>query len=119
MAGMKVRWFAPLVVVGIAGILYLATHIDERRARLLAFLNPEQYEASGGYQQLQGLIAIGSGGVGWTGPRRGPAEDALPALCPYGLYFSDDRRGIGFAGHAWLIVFSYLVVCVCGTLILP
>ena len=26
-------------------------------------INPEEYQASGGYQQLQGLIAIGSGGA--------------------------------------------------------
>ncbi len=67
LAGMKLRWIAPIVIAGIAGILYLATHINERRDRLLAFLNPEEYQASGGYQQLQGLIAIGSGGVDGLG----------------------------------------------------
>ncbi|HET7239431.1 MAG TPA: FtsW/RodA/SpoVE family cell cycle protein, partial [Terrimicrobiaceae bacterium] len=65
--GMRLRWILPIVIVGLAGILYLAIHINERRDRLLAFLNPEEYQASGGYQQLQGLIAIGSGGVDGLG----------------------------------------------------
>ena len=66
-AGMRLRWILPIVLVGVVGILYLAIHIEERRDRLLAFLNPEEYQASGGYQQLQGLIAIGSGGVDGLG----------------------------------------------------
>jgi cell division protein FtsW len=37
--------------------------IPERRARLLAFMNPEQYRMSEGYQVWQALIAFGSGGT--------------------------------------------------------
>jgi len=34
-----------------------------RFARILSFLNPEAYSTSSGYQTLQSLIAVGSGGV--------------------------------------------------------
>ena len=40
-AGMRLRWILPIVLVGVVAILYLAIHIEERRDRLLAFLNPE------------------------------------------------------------------------------
>src|SRR6478736_8212353 len=116
MAGMKVRWVAPLVVVGIAGILYLATHIDERRARLLAFLNPEQYEASGGYQQLQGLIAIGSGGLDGLGLGEGRQKMLYLPYAHTDFIFPMIGEELGLR-VTLLIVFSYLVVCVCGTLI--
>ena len=100
LAGMKLRWITPIVVAGVAGILYLATHINERRDRLLAFLNPEEYQASGGYQQLQGLIAIGSGGLQGLGLGAGRQKDALPSLRPHRFYFSDDWGGTGSEIHA-------------------
>ncbi len=67
LAGMRVRWLLPLIVIGVVGILYLATHIDERASRLVAFLEPEKYQSGEGYQQQQGLIAFGSGGVDGLG----------------------------------------------------
>ncbi len=61
--GIRMRWVLPAAVIGVVGILYIATHIDERHGRLMAFMNPEKYQATEGYQQLQGLIAFGSGGT--------------------------------------------------------
>lgn len=52
--------------VGIAGVLTLGKVLenstDFRLGRILYWLNPEKYAASGAYQTLQGLYAIGSGG---------------------------------------------------------
>lgn len=52
--------------VGIVGVLTLGNLLesssDFRLGRILYWLNPEAYAASGAYQTLQGLYAIGSGG---------------------------------------------------------
>ena len=55
-----------LLSVGAAGIpiVFLAIRFAPYRfARLLSFLNPEAYGQSTGYQTIQSLTAIGSGGV--------------------------------------------------------
>jgi cell division protein FtsW len=65
-AGAGLRYLVPLALFGVAGVVYVATHIQERMGRLLAFLYPDKYPDEF-YQQLQGLIAIGSGGLGGLG----------------------------------------------------
>lgn len=55
-----------LAAVGYIGIRMMASLIETsenfRVRRILAWLNPEKYSADGGYQMMQGLYAIGSGG---------------------------------------------------------
>ena len=56
----------PFVIIILAGILGCAAILkwgpQYRMERVLVFLNPEKYSDEGGYQVLQGLYAIGSGG---------------------------------------------------------
>lgn len=115
-AGMRLRWILPIVFVGVAGILYLAVHIDERRDRLVAFLNPEEYQASGGYQQLQGLIAIGSGGVDGLGLGEGRQKMLYLPYAHTDFIFPMIGEELGLRATL-LIVFCYLLVCLCGTLV--
>lgn len=114
--GMRLRWILPIVIVGLAGILYLAIHIDERRDRLLAFLNPEEYQASGGYQQLQGLIAIGSGGVDGLGLGEGRQKMLYLPYAHTDFIFPMIGEELGLR-VTLVIVFCYLLICLCGTLI--
>lgn len=54
------------IVLAVLIVHYLATIMDTsgffRLRRLLVWVNPEKYSDSGGYQIIQGLYAIGSGG---------------------------------------------------------
>ena len=64
-AGVRLRY---LTLAGVVGALVgagLIMSADYRRTRLLAFLHPWDEAKSGGYQLVQSLIALGSGG--WTG----------------------------------------------------
>jgi cell division protein FtsW len=115
-AGMRLRWILPIILAGAIGILYLAMHIDERRDRLLAFLNPEEYQASGGYQQLQGLIAIGSGGVDGLGLGEGRQKMLYLPYAHTDFIFPMIGEELGLR-VTLLIVFCYLLICLCGTLI--
>ena len=58
--GITVIVFAPPVAIALekAGILH-----SYQLSRILVWKNPEAYPKSGGYQVLQGLYAIGSGGL--------------------------------------------------------
>jgi cell division protein FtsW len=64
-AGAPVRFLIPIGVVGAVGAVGAAFGADYRRARLLAFLDPWADPLHTGYQTIQGLLAIGSGG--WFG----------------------------------------------------
>src|SRR2546430_1884296 len=48
---------------GLGGILFVATHMSERMGRLAAFMDPERFKEDAGLQQMQALIAWGSGGM--------------------------------------------------------
>lgn len=59
----KLIVFATNVVMGRLGPILWSRLEDYQRHRILAFLNPEKYRFSTGYQLIQSKIAIGSGGV--------------------------------------------------------
>ena len=67
-AGLRLRWFglaALTVVPPLAAYVWSAPY---RRARILAFLHPEADPLGSGFQALQSLIAVGTGGLtglGW------------------------------------------------------
>jgi cell division protein FtsW len=62
-AGAPLRHLIPLGVGGTGLALAAALAEDYRRARLLAFLNPWADPLNTGYQTIQSLIALGSGGI--------------------------------------------------------
>ena len=53
---------AVLAVFGLLGYMLVSGSQSFRLLRILSFLDPEQYQSSGGYQILQSELAIGSGG---------------------------------------------------------
>ncbi|HEY8965606.1 MAG TPA: putative lipid II flippase FtsW [Candidatus Methylacidiphilales bacterium] len=62
-AGAPKRYLLPLPALALGGLLAIAWFIPERRARLFAFLHPEEFKSGKGYQNFQALIAFGSGGT--------------------------------------------------------
>ena len=66
-AGARPAYLLPVPIMGVAGILLTSVFIPQRLARWMAFLHPEMYKNGAGYQQLQALIALGSGGLGGLG----------------------------------------------------
>jgi cell division protein FtsW len=64
-AGAPLRYVSPIVVVGTLMTAAAAMAEPYRRARIFAFLNPWADPFNTGYQTIQSLIALGSGG--WFG----------------------------------------------------
>ncbi len=64
-AGVRMKYLAVTGLAAVAGTAYLIAGTAYRRARLLAFVNPWKDPRFTGYQLIQGLIALGSGG--WFG----------------------------------------------------
>lgn len=62
-AGAKIRHFMLLSVPAIGGLIALIIFFPYRRVRLVSFLNPFADPKGDGYQVVQSLYAIGSGGL--------------------------------------------------------
>lgn len=74
-AGTKLRYLLTAAALGVVLLFVAIWHNDVRRERLLAFLNPEQYKETTGYQQWQSVLALGSGG--WDGKGLGDGRQKL------------------------------------------
>lgn len=62
-ARVRKRYLISLAAGGFSAIAIAAHLIPQRLSRLTAFTDLEKYRDGAGYQQIQGLIALGSGGL--------------------------------------------------------
>ena len=66
-AGLSWKWLVVGAAVAIPALYLLITQVSYRQARLLAFLDPTSDPQGAGFQLLQSLIAVGSGGFNGVG----------------------------------------------------
>jgi cell division protein FtsW len=62
-AGVPMRYIAILVAIGAGGALLFALAQPYQMARLTTFLHPWSSKSSAGFQEVQGQISLGSGGL--------------------------------------------------------
>lgn len=96
-----------LLGVGIASIpfIFLAVRIAPyRMARVLSFLNPQDYSTSSGYQTIQSLVAIGSGGLIGRGLGASRAKLFYLPQAQSDFIFSVTAEELGLIGAIILIV---------------
>ena len=116
-SGADLRYIYFFAFLGGAGIGALAVFTDYTKKRIMVWQNPEAYKLTGGWQTLQGLMAIGSGGIFGVGFGKSvmkhcyvsePANDMIfailceelglfGALCTLFLFFALILRGIRIA----------------------
>jgi cell division protein FtsW len=72
--GVRLRHLALIGGVGVALAAVLAVAAPYRRARVLTFLHPTMDASNTGYQIVQSLIALGSGGISGVGLGAGRAK---------------------------------------------
>jgi cell division protein FtsW len=70
-AGLKLRYFATGMIGATGIVYYLVVSSNYRMARMLAYINPWEDPLGYGFQPIQSMIAIGSGGVLGTGIAKG------------------------------------------------
>ncbi len=66
-AGLSWKWLAVGAAAAMPVLFFLITQVSYRSARLTAFLHPESDPHGAGFQLLQSLIAVGSGGFTGVG----------------------------------------------------
>jgi cell division protein FtsW len=70
-AGMPYKYFALMAGVAMPAFYFLVMNVQYRRERLLSFFNPEADASDSGFQIIQSLIALGSGGTEGVGLANG------------------------------------------------
>ena len=100
-----------LVVISIAGA---AMGKGFRFSRIMVWLNPEEYADSGGYQVMQGLYAIGSGGLFGKGLGNSAQKLGFVPEATNDMIFSIICEETGLAGAIILIlIFALLLWRLC------
>ena len=115
-AGTSPVLLGALSVAGLGGMLFVATHISERMARLMAFMDPEKFKDDAGLQQMQALIAWGSGGMEGLGLGNGRQKMLYLPYAHTDFIFPMIGEELGLR-VSLLVVFLFVVIIVCGMMI--
>jgi cell division protein FtsW len=103
-------------VIGLSGILLVATQMSERMGRLSAFLDPQRFKEDAGLQQMQALIAWGSGGMEGLGLGNGRQKMLYLPYAHTDFIFPMIGEELGLR-ISLLVVFLFVVIMVCGMMI--
>ncbi|MCW3491346.1 rod shape-determining protein RodA [Dethiobacter alkaliphilus] len=114
MAGAKLRHLAFYAIAGAAvGLPLLFTRLQEyQRMRLFIFLNPDSDPLHYGYQLIQSMIAVGSGGVWGKGLFADGTQIQLDFLPEQhtDFIFSALAEQLGFVGAIVLLVLYLILI---------
>ena len=103
--------YLQFIAVGAAGIGFVAIFLataSYRLERLAIWLNPEEYEK--GYQTLQGLYAIGSGGIFGVGIGNGKQKLGFVPEAQNDMIFSIICEELGLFGAGLLILLFGILI---------
>src|ERR1043165_355051 len=70
-AGLDLRWIAASIILGLPLFYVLVFRVKYRRDRILAFMNPWEEPLGRGFQIIQSLLSVASGGVAGLGYMEG------------------------------------------------
>ena len=115
-AGTNPLWLGTVSLAGLGGLLVVATRISERMGRLSAFLHPQHFKEDAGLQQMQALIAWGSGGMEGLGLGNGRQKMLYLPYAHTDFIFPIVGEELGLR-FSLLVVFLFVVIIVCGTMI--
>lgn len=112
-AGARWKLVTVLAVIGVAAIAFSIRHNTVRMERIMAYLHPEDYKNTTGYQSWQAMLALGSGGV--TGVGLGDGRQKLGYVPENHTDFMLSNIGEELGLVATLgVVFTFVTLMICG-----
>ena len=110
-SGADARYLYGFGAMGVMGIGALAIFTDYTKDRITVWRNPEAYKLTGGWQTLQGLMAIGSGGLFGVGLGNSVMKHLYVSEPANDMIFAILCEELGFFGAiVTLILFLLLTV---------
>ena len=109
-SGADLRYVGAFCLLGLCGVSYIAFFTDYTKDRITVWLDPESYKLTGGWQTLQGLMAIGSGGLFGKGIGKGELKYCYVSEPANDMIFAVLCEELGFVGAlAALLLFGLLI----------
>ncbi len=110
MSGADTRYLRVFALIGVLAVTCLALFTDYTKDRITVWLDPEAYALTGGWQTLQGLMAIGSGGLFGLGYGKSLLKYCYISEPANDMIFTVLCEELGFFGAiSVLLLFSLLV----------
>ncbi len=114
LAGVNPKYIASFCVVAIIGVACLALFTDYTKERITVWQNPEAYKLTGGWQTLQGLMAIGSGGIFGLGYGKSILKHCYVSEPANDMIFAIVCEELGLVGALLaMVLFAFLIVRGC------
>ncbi len=111
--GVRVLPMAIAGAIGASGAVLLSMSESYRRDRLLAFLDPWADPLNTGYQTIQSMVGIASGGVTGVGIGEGRAKWGYLPFAHTDFIYAVVAEEMGFVGASMILVL-FLVLAVVG-----
>lgn len=111
MSGTSLRYLGIFTAIGSCGVGYIALFTDYTKSRITVWIDPEAYKLTGGWQTLQGLMAIGSGGLLGKGLGNGELKYCYVSEPANDMIFAILCEELGFVGALFaLALFCLLII---------
>ena len=110
-SGSDTKYIRFFVILGIIGVSCIALFTDYTKERITVWQNPEEYKLTGGWQTLQGLMAIGSGGLFGLGLGNSVLKYCYVSEPANDMIFAILCEELGFIGaFITLVLFALLII---------
>ena len=109
-SGVNPKYIYMFVAVGIILVSILALCTDYTKERITVWQNPEEYKLTGGWQTLQGLMAIGSGGIFGVGYGNSVLKHCYVSEPANDMIFAILCEELGMLGAVFAIVLFALLI---------
>jgi cell division protein FtsW len=103
-AGLPVRYFVYLILLSIPALYLLVFRVPYRRNRILAFLDPYADPLGSGFQIIQSLISVGSGGATGVGLMNSKQKLFFLPAPHTDFIFAVTAEELGLAGASLLLL---------------
>ena len=103
-AGLSWKWLLVGLAAALPALFLLIAHVSYRQARMMAFLHPESDPQGAGFQLLQSLIAVGSGGFTGVGLMESKQKLFYLPEAHTDFIYAVICEELGFIGAALVIV---------------
>ena len=109
-SGADLKYIGAFCLLGLCGVSYIAFFTDYTKDRITVWLDPESYKLTGGWQTLQGLMAIGSGGIFGKGLGKGELKYCYVSEPANDMIFAVLCEELGFIGAVVAIALFALLI---------
>ena len=108
--GVQMRYFAGAIGIGTLGLTVIVLFTDYMQARITTWLDPFENISGSGYQLVQSLYAIGSGGLLGLGIGQSRQKHLYLPEAETDYIFSITAEELGFIGALFLIMLFVMLI---------